>query len=184
VAPRPLNRLLAKALVTVDGLVDELANGQSASDWRAAMERVLARYHTAALLTGQGNTALTPQGRQTLAQTLVTQLRFLNRFAIEIQDAAEFMTGWRARAAMYALGIQQDYWSGATRFLPLPAMPCDGSSQCLTRCKCHWQIDWIDEENGDADCYWVMGATEYHCQTCPQRAADWAPLKVRGGKLL
>ena len=63
--------------------------------------------------------------------------------------------------------------------LPLPAMPGDGTSQCLTRCRCSWDITKL-EGDGNYDCTWVMSDAE-HCQTCRQRATDWAPLRVREG---
>ena len=65
--------------------------------------------------------------------------------------------------------------------LPLPAMPRDGTSQCLSNCGCAWEIAELDGD-GNYDCTWQLGKTE-NCQTCRQRAADWSPLQIRDGRL-
>lgn len=176
-------RLIALMLLDVRKLMRALDAGRETVDaWREAFSETLARYHAAALLVGQGNTTLTPAGRRYLGKTVEAQLRFLNNFATEIQNEAEFKLGWNARAALYAQGIGQSYWKGATKMLPLPAMPRDGTSQCLGNCTCSWEIIELDGE-GNYDCHWKLGATERHCQTCPQRARDWAPIKIRDGRL-
>lgn len=178
---RAIKQLIARLLAEVRDLTDALeAGGVTVAAWRDAFGAALARYHAAALMVGQGDTTLTPQGRRALRQTVRAQLRYLDRFAIEIQGAATFQRGWQARAALYAQGIGQSYWRGATRMLPLPAMPRDGTSQCLTNCTCAWEIVELDGD-GNYDCYWRLGATERHCQTCPQRATEWSPLRIRGG---
>lgn len=159
------------------------SGGQTVEAWQQQFSAALAKYHTAALLVGQGSPSLTPQGRRYLGKTVEAQLKYLNHFAIEIQSAEQFKPGWLARSALYAQGIGASYWKGRVRMLALPALPRDGTSQCLSNCTCSIDIDWIDEDNGDADVYWRLGATERHCQTCPQRARDWSPLRFRGGQL-
>lgn len=177
-------RLLALFLREARDLTAALqAGGQSVDAWRQQFGAALARYHTAALMVGQGSTEVSPQARRYLDKTVRAQLKFLNGFALDIQDAAEFKPGWLARSALYVQGIGASYWKGATRMLPLPAMPRDGTSQCLSNCTCSWEIVQLDGD-GNYDCTWHLGATERHCQTCPQRASEWAPLKIRGGVLL
>ncbi len=109
------------------------------------------------------------------------QLEYLAAFRDEIQGAA-WQPGWAARAQMYADSITNPYWSGKTRGWALPAMPGDGTTQCLTHCKCAWEIETLAGD-GNADAYWRLGAAE-HCQTCTQRAHEWSPLQIRGGELL
>lgn len=158
------------------------SGGQTVAEWKDAMSAALKKYHTAALMVGQGSATLTPQGRRYLGMAVESQIKYLNNFAAEIQDAAAFKPGWLARAALYAQGIGTSYWKGATKMLPLPAMPRDGTSQCLSNCTCSWEITELDGD-GNYDCTWHLGATERHCQTCPQRARDWAPLRVRDGRI-
>ena len=95
--------------------------------WRvsllSAFAAALARYHTAAQLVGQGGGALDARGRAALTRTVQAQLGFLDKWALEIQDKAAYTLGRQARAALYAQGIGASYWRGATKMLPLPAMP-------------------------------------------------------------
>lgn len=176
-------RLIALALLDVRKLMRALETGaQGVAEWGRAFDAALARYHTAALLIGQGNRTLTDAGRTYLGKTVGSQIDYRKKWAMEIQDEAAFKLGWNARAALYAQGIGQSYWKGATKMLPLPAMPRDGTSQCLGNCTCSWEITELDGD-GNYDCTWKLGATERHCQTCPQRATDWAPLKIRDGRL-
>lgn len=177
-------RLIALMLLDVRKLMRALEAGRvTVEAWQQAFSETLARYHTAALLIGQGNAALTDAGRRYLGKTVEAQIKFLRNWAVEIQDEAQFRLGWNARAALYAQGIGQSYWKGATKMLPLPAMPRDGTSQCLGNCTCSWEIVELDGD-GNYDCTWRLGATERHCQTCPQRARDWAPLQIRDGRLV
>jgi len=122
------------------------------------------------------------QARATVAKQVQKQLDFLDNFALEIQKTDEFEAGWDARAAMYAESIKAPYWSGRTKLLPLPALPGDGTTQCKTHCHCLWSIDTLDEDAGDYDARWIRGVSD-SCQTCVQRAQDWAPLRIRGGVL-
>jgi hypothetical protein len=175
-------KLLALMLLDVRRLMAALESGtESVAQWQQAFSDALAKYHTAALLVGQSSTQLSDPARKWLGKTVAAQIKYLNNFAVEIQDAEQFKPGWNARAALYAQGIGQSYWRGATKMLPLPAMPRDGTSQCLGNCTCSWEITELDGE-GNYDCYWRLGAAERHCQTCPTRAGDWAPYQIRDGR--
>lgn len=182
--PRALDRLIAKFLLSIDRMMDQLESAALTPDaWRDVFAQELARFHLAAGIVGNNGT-LTDQVRSVVERTVGTQIEFLDGFKAVIQDAAEFQRGWRARALLYAQSIKAPYWAGATKFLPLPALPGDGSTQCLGNCRCFWEITTVDEEAGDYDCYWRMGASEHHCQTCPQRMADWSPLRIRNGRIV
>ena len=175
-------RLIALMLLDVRKLMRALEAGRSTVEaWRQQFSDYLAKYHTAALLVGQGSTTLTDAGRRYLGKTVEAQLRFLNNFATEIQDEAQFKLGWNARSALYAQGIKASYWKGKIPLLPLPAMPADGTTQCLSNCGCAWEIVELDGE-GNADAYWRRSKTD-SCQTCVQRERDWSPLRVRDGRL-
>lgn len=181
--PQPLQRLLDRLQQLISAATDTLEQDIGrVADWRETMERLLTRYHTAAYLAGQDSETLAGDDRKTLEQLISAQLEFLNNFTLEIQEADEFKAGWRNRAEMYADAIQVPYWKGATKVLPLPAMPGEGT-QCLTRCRCTWEVVPVDEERGDYDAYWRLTSAE-HCQTCLQRASEWAPLQIRGGRLV
>lgn len=175
-----LDRLIARLSQLVALATDALeADPAQVAAWQEELKRQLARYHQAAYLAGSGATELSTAARAAVRTDLATQLRFLGQFALEIQGAADWQRGWNARAAMYAKSIQTPYWRGATRLLPLPAMPGDGTTACLTNCRCAWDVQELEGEN-NYDCTWVMGDAE-HCQGCKQRASDWSPLKIREG---
>lgn len=179
---RSVRRLLGLMLVAIGNLTAALEQGElTVPAWREQLAQELVRGHTAALMLGQGARALTDQGRQALRTEVAKQLRFLGNFAIEIQGASAWKKGWNARALLYAESIGASYWRGKTRFLPLPAMPRDGTTQCKTRCGCSWQIAQL-AGRGNYDCTWQVGPRE-HCQTCIERARLWAPLRIRGGEL-
>lgn len=172
-----ISRLARLVETATDALEAQYPNGVAA--WEQEVSRQLARYHAAAMMAGSGVTTLTTPMTTAITRDLATQLAFLRKFAISIADGARWERSWNTRAQMYAESIKVPYWQGKVKMLPLPAMPGDGTSQCLTRCKCAWDIQQLDGES-NYDCTWAMSDAE-HCQTCKQRAQDWAPLRVRDG---
>lgn len=181
---RGFDRVLARILDGIDTLSDGINSGAlSVDEWQQEMARLLLVGHTAAYQEGRGADELTPGARRIIAQVVAEQVDYLNAFA----DVVE-ANGWndardRARAALYAGSLKQAFSRGDSFGLPLPFYPGDGSSECLGNCKCRWRIVWLDREELDADCYWVLGGAERHCTTCPSRAAD-NPYRVRGGELV
>lgn len=179
-------QLIDRLLLLVDGATGAL-QAQFGTDpalvaaWQQVLEQLLTRYHTAALMAGLGTVDLGAKAIAEAKKIVRAQLGFLDRFAVEVQEAAEWQAGWNSRARLYAEAIGQSYEAGATRLLPLPALPRDGTTQCLTNCLCSWRIEWLNDD--DADCYWVLAGKE-HCQTCVARARRWNPLKIRGGRLV
>lgn len=182
--PKSLRKLLKKLKSAIAELMADLEAGVfDAMAWQAEMERILARYHAAAYMVGQGSAEMAVADLANVAGYVGIQFEFLNNFRLVVQSAEEFQAGWNARAAMYAEAIKAPYWKGSIKVLPLPAMPGDGTTQCLTNCKCAWDIVPVDENNGDYDCFWVLSPVE-HCQTCIERARFWNPLEIRTGRLL
>lgn len=179
--PSPLTWLIARLSKLIATATDSLeaAYPDGVQAWQQEVSRQLARYHGAAMLAGGETNALTPAMETAVTTDLATQLRFLGEFGIELQDGSQWQAGWNARANMYAGSIKTPYWRGAVDMLPLPAMPADGSSRCLTNCTCMWDVQRLAGD-GNYDCTWVLGATD-HCQICKQRGQDWAPLRVRFG---
>jgi len=178
----PLNWLIQRLVRLIEAATEALETQypDGVQAWEQELSRQLARYHSAAMLTGADTDQLTPTMRTSVTEDLRVQLKYLERFGIEIQEAGQFMAGWKARAAMYARSIQVPYWRGATKLLPLPAMPAEGT-QCLTNCKCQWEVVELDGDN-NYDAYWRRGATD-SCQTCVQREMSWSPVRIRDGVL-
>lgn len=181
--PAALDRLIAKLSAAIEEQTDALALDQTTpSTWQDEIAKLIQRYSASAWKAGQKGDALTKDDIRTIKSLVSAQLAFLDNFTLEIQAADEWQAGWQARAQMYAESIKVPYWKGATKVLPLPAMPAEGTS-CMTRCKCAWSVDVLDAEAGDYDCYWRRGAQD-SCQICRERAAQWSPLQIRGGMLL
>lgn len=180
--PPALQRLIERLYTRVDMLTSELEAGtMEPAAWRDGMAATLAQGHTAAYMTGQESGDLATADQRRLMRDLHTQLGFLDNFTAEIQEAPEFQKGWNARARMYAEATGASYYAGKFKMWPLPALPRDGSTQCLSRCNCSWEIDELPGE-GNANATWKLGPSE-SCQTCLERADQWSPLKIRAGEL-
>lgn len=178
--PKALTQLLDALSQKVKDITGDLeGGGLTAAQWVDDMEDLLAEYYTAARMAGAGTDALTADALDELAHRVGVQADFLKNFEIEIQDSAEFMAGWNARAEQYAAGIKTAYWDGVTEVLPLPAMPGEGT-QCLNNCNCAWRIEPVDADAGDYDCFWEWEPDSAHCQTCIERHEQWYPLQIRG----
>ena len=181
-----LSKLLEAAKGDIRRATDDLkAQSITLDEWYARVKSILLDYHTKAYRTGlrAGTRALTPGEQNLIDLHVKAQLDYLDRFAEDIRGTAgEWNNAFDGRAEMYAQSIGASYWDGRTKGLPLPAMPKDGTTQCLTNCKCKWRIEWLDEETGDADAYWVRDADD-SCQTCVQRESDWNPFRIRAGRV-
>lgn len=178
-----LDRLIGRLSSLIGAATSALERDMAQADrWYDEVARQLRRYTSAAYLSGSGTADLNVEEHKLIAQYVATQLDFLSAFRDEIKAADEWSNVWNSRALMYADSIKAPWWAGNTRGYPLPAMPGDGTTQCLTRCRCVWRVDEL-EGDGNADAYWVVSAGET-CQTCVERAAQWAPLRIRDGVLL
>lgn len=174
--------------VAIQRAVGRLSLGLDVTAWQRFMERLLARFHTAAYMAGQDSPLISETDRGYIFEYVQRQFQFLDNFVVTIQSTGEFQRGWYNRAALYANSIIAPYWKGVTKVLPLPAMPGDLSTPCGQNCACGWEVVTLDEQAGDYDCYWRLNAfreipPEHHCQVCPERAEQWAPLRIRGGRV-
>lgn len=174
-----LRRIIAAATTALEGRISESG---AVDAWQSTVTDAIGRYSLAAMMTGSGDDQLSPEQLKAVKKAVQTQATFLDAFALEIQGAAAWQAGWNARAEMYASSIKAPYWTGKVKMLPLPAMPGDGSTQCLTNCGCAWDIQQLDGE-GNYDCYWRRGKND-SCQTCVGRSARWAPLRIRDGEIV
>jgi hypothetical protein len=177
----PLDRLLEKLTAAATAATDGLASDGSVEAWRAEMERILARGHLAGYALGQEAFDFSDKERSSLVKQVAAQLEFLDNFVLDVQSAPEFQKGWNARAAMYAEAVGASYYRGKFKLWPLPSVPGDGTTQCLSRCNCSWDVQEL-EGDGNADAYWRLGPSE-SCQTCEERASQWAPLRIREGEV-
>jgi hypothetical protein len=186
--PPSLEYLLGKFLSSIQKATDILRNDKTQVDsWYAAMKKAVMTFIQASFMTGQDSEYLGVDKAGRIYEYVKDQVDFLNNFRLVIQSATEWNEGWAQRAEQYARGIVAPYWKGRVKELPLPAMPGDMSTDCGQLCACLWNIETIDEETGDYDCYWELNASRIikteHCQDCEVRAQIWNPLLIRGGEL-
>lgn len=185
--PDELDRLIQKLLDAVADLTAQLERGEiTVKAWQREMEKLLARYHEAAYMIGLESSELDDDAMAIIIKDIEFQLGYLDAFAVAIAGASAWQASYNSRAAMYAQSIKRTYWRGTGAKIglpPLPPYPGDGSTECLGNCNCYLDTQEISGERGDYDVYWRLGA-EKHCSTCPRRAADWNPLKVRKGKIV
>lgn len=185
--PTPeMRKLVTDSEKAIDDLLRQYQDGEiNDSQFEDEMQIILARGHMTSYMIGQDMPELGDDDFLSLSDIVQYQTLFLANFVYEMRASSEFIDGWYSRAEMYASAFNTTYWSGRFKMLPLPAMPGQGT-QCLSNCRCGWDVITIDAENGDYDAFWVLDpfvADEDHCQTCKQRESDWNPVRIRDGIL-
>lgn len=157
----------------------ETLSNEAINEWYNAMAREIATYHQAANLLG-AKRGKPPLDEWALANDIRNQLSFLQQFRDQVKNEGRFTGQSMTRAGMYGSAITSTYWRSATDYLPLPAMPAEGTL-CFTNCKCSWRIEELDGD-GNYNCYWVRAADD-SCGTCIARERIWSPLQIRDGIL-
>lgn len=126
-----------------------------------------------------------------LGGMLRKQYQFLRRWKMELHERGiEDISTAKLddRASLYGQASDQAFERGRLAEVGmnptiLPAHPGDGTTECFTRCKCHWDIQVVNQERRDYDCTWRLGDAE-HCRHCLARAASWVGLRVRQNQLV
>lgn len=178
-----LDRLIARLASLIGAATDALEGDLSRLDaWEEEIARQLRRYTLAAYINGNGGRDPTPAADKQIADQVAAQRQYLRAFRDEIKASGEWKPAWNSRAQMYAQSVKAAYWTAKTRGYALPALPGDGTTQCLTNCGCAWEINDLAGE-GNADCYWRRSKDD-SCQTCIEREQQWSPLRIRDGVVL
>lgn len=135
--------------------------------------------HADAALLATGGRALTVEEAARLRQRFEEQARYMRAFVEQIDLLSEMQA--IARAKVYVPAIVQTISTIATTGLPrLPYLPGDRRLACNGYCKCSIHIVRL-EGAGDLDVTWVLGDADRHCPDCVRLAAEWTPLRIRGG---
>jgi len=179
--PPAIPRLGALTLAEIRAATQRYHQDGDAARWELSVARTLAKAHQAAYLLGLAerlgvkldsallNTRnLSRAERAELKQIVQSQVDYLRRFVDVADTLSEAQIN--ARADLYALAPKQSYWQARTTGADLPAMPGDGSTECLVNCGCAW------EEQPDG-WYWMRGKND-SCTTCVQREQEWAPYQL------
>lgn len=179
--PPALQKVLDEATRAIDTATADLQSGKLTVDaWQAQVDGILQEFHRKAYEAGAKTSDLNDAQKRLIDLQVQDQREYLDNFAGDIRNSKEWQPEWNGRASMYAQSVGASYWNGRTKDVALPAQPQDGTTQCLTNCKCRWVLKAVDAEAGDYDAFWTLGAAD-HCQTCLERADQWNPLKIRGG---
>jgi hypothetical protein len=185
--PEEFRDMIETAFNSMDALSARLENGEiTPGEWFERMMSIIERSHSQAMLLGSGLDELTEEMELFLERQLAIQAEFLAEFQNDYIN-----NGWdnryTSRARLYALSSYSSFSHGdiiaqAGKVLPLPAYPAEGT-QCLSNCKCNWEIEVLDFDAGNFDAYWRLG-TDDNCQTCLVRQNEWSPARIRNGELL
>lgn len=171
----------------VAALAAEYDNGAlNLNDFHAIAREEIKRNHIRQYIAGRGGRdQMTPSDWGRVGRQLRDQYDYLDGFIADIDSKNLTVGQIQTRLQMYINAGNNAYWSGylISQGLPanaLPAVPGDGSTVCLTNCRCYWrQRDWI--ENGVLVGYkftWVLTAVN-NCVTCADRAGQWIDIEVR-----
>lgn len=159
------------------GIMDRLAAQEITIQQAEALLRAELRtlHINAATLGRGGRHAMTAADWQRVHQRINAQQRYLHRFMQQVAAGEKSLAQARYQASLYAEAASATYEEAraAAYGLILPAYPGDGTTECLTNCRCRWEI----VDTGDAwRCFWRLARAE-HCATCVTRAATWNPLE-------
>lgn len=185
--PAEFEDIYQTASNTSDSLIKMLRDKKiTPGEWFERMMVLIERAYNLAAGVGSGLDELSPEIKAVIDSQVLAQEAFLRNFLSDI-ESGEWDDRYISRARMYVASSYSGYSHGdivkqAGKVLPVPAYPTEGT-QCLSNCKCFWDIDTLDFERGNFDAYWKLG-TDDNCQTCQVRAAEWSPVRIRAGVLI
>lgn len=164
--------LIALAAPDVKAATRAYLKSRNTDAFEKAMERALAKAHTAASIRGIADrTGVMPKGlskaeRGDIKAKVAEQLEFLRGFMDAAPDLSDAQVS--QRAALYVGGIRASYY-GAFTNNALPVYP-GGCPQCYGNCRCSI------EQQGDGF-YWNAANDKATCDGCRQRGEQWRPYK-------
>lgn len=164
---------------------NQLIQGTSTpAQWERAMQGAIrmAYMHQAIAGSPTGREdLLSPEDRARVEASIEEQYGYLAKFAAQVAHDVKVgnpLTDIQNRAALYAKSSEAEYWRQATSHLNLPAIPRDGSTECLSNCQCSWHLECGDK--GVVKATWKLGKAD-HCPTCVKRSLQWNPLIIQTG---
>lgn len=160
-----------------------VSSGQiSPADWEQLMrQEIKATFIQEGILGKGGRENMTPSDWGTLGAALKEQYAYLDGFREDIEAGLLTEGQIRARSHLYFLASKAAFEraQAAAWGIELPGYPTV-ETLCQTGDKCYWFIRRIDRRTVVAT--WTRTAAE-SCETCIQRATDWAELIYVDGVL-
>lgn len=162
----------------VEDLASALADGSiTLQKWEAELwDRIKLTYEAEFLAGRGGRNVFTELDRTTIGRMLKDQRVFLRGFADAIKSGTMTESKIAARSKLYINSATQSFERGRSQAwdMILPAYPGDGTTICLSNCKCHWEIsERVDRKLA----YWKLASSE-HCTDCVDRGVRWSPYTV------
>lgn len=169
----------------VDAIAEQLFTGDiSIGQWEESMKRMIREVHTSLAAIGKGGwDSMEPADWGRLGPVMKDQYRYLHGFAEHIMNNKDTISleAIKARAHLYgnAAGYSAHLMEAGDIARMLPWMPKDGTTECLTGCKCLWISEIISRE-GDyniVEFVWRLQPAE-HCGDCLGRNGHRERLKL------
>jgi len=169
------DELIAQQKQRAVSLASDLSSGSlSIQDWLISMRKETKDTYLSQYMLGRGGrNAMTQADYGRVGRQIRDQYSFLQNFAERIADGKYSERQISAISQLYIEGSSSAFEIGNARAhgsLSLPQHPGDGKTQCLTNCKCHWQIR---DTGGAWSCVWVLNVAE-HCPDCLANASKWS----------
>lgn len=177
-----LTEFTGLAASQIRSYADRWASGRLAlAEFERLFKQELKDMYIASVWIANGEASATQAQYGLAGRRLRDQYQFMHAFFQEIERGELSPAQVTSRAAMYVASSRQvlEQLGNQEQGLPLlPAYPGDGSTTCLSNCKC--SIDVRKVQQG-YDVNWRTSAAE-HCDDC-RRRADRGPLRVRFGRV-
>ena len=163
-----------------ESLADDLINHEiNLQQWVSAMRAELKSLHVSSAIIGKGGevSSMTQSDWGWVGAKCRWQYHFLDRLALTIYRYG-IPSNMTRRLQMYGDAARHtlEYFIALElNYPPLPYHPGDGSTRCLTSCRCHWKVVKVLDRSGRLIGWyvsWIMSEAE-HCEDCIRRSNEW-----------
>lgn len=162
-------------------LYDELKAGNITLDeWSLRMQQELKSLHVTSAIIGKGGdvSKMTQADYGWVGAKCRWQYVYLNRLTFDMWRNNAFPSNMVRRIQMYgeaAYNVLEHFIGIAGGYPTLPYEPGDGSTACLSGCRCHWVVQKVKTSGGKLIGWrvsWRLTDAE-HCEDCLDRGEEW-----------
>ena len=175
--------VIAAAVVAIEALISRSVD---LGEWVSDTYRRLQKSAMTQFLLGVGGIhSFKEQMVGGLKSFLRKQWGFFQKFVRQIKAGSLTAGNIIRRAKMYFEAVKGRFSAGraAAHGVRLPAIPGDGSTECLSYCKCSWYLIDIDPDTVHA--FWRLGLyVQEHCRDCLRRSGEWNPYIVKRSSVI
>ena len=152
--------------------------------WVHNMRDSITKGTTAEYLLGVGGkNVLDDLDLEKLSDMIKTQFGYFQKFAEEIRGGKLSGAQILQRIGMYGEAITNGYEQAKAKShgITLPEYPADGNQQCVSNCRCHWDLRDDPKDSDYVLATWTLNPTAEHCVSCVDNSRKWNPLRVKKG---